>query len=917
MAVQDFKVKHGIVAAGDVTVGSSIVRGTTPGTSVSLFDTSTGAITLGGAGSTLTVQNLTVSGITTTVNSSTLDVVDTNITLAKGNLTDAGASGGGITLAATAPKTITYDNVNSNWTSSEHWNIVTGKSFKINNAVVLDSTTLYVNKLKASSTAGPIYYSDAAGTYTSEAQLAVSRGGTGASAVTQYGLLFGATTSAYSSVAAGTTGQMLVATTSAAPSWSASPTLTTSLTVPLIQGTAGAAGTITIRGGTDTAGTVALNAATINSSNATVALFATPTTVTAFAAATSLTIGGVNAPQTITIGGSSATTATYNFGTGPTAAATTKTVNIGTDGTVGSQTNVTLGAVSGDTTTAIYGKLSRDIIFVANTAKGVYVDQSTIATQLSIRAAHSSGTNINGGAMYLLGGDASTTGTSNIGGSANIIGGGHAGTSGGITSGAVNISGGVLSAAGNTNTKSTGSVYIDGGGAANATGTTYGTVNIGIQANGAITGTSAVNIGKTGITTTISGTTQMVSGFTKVGNTTLTQGGTVTVTFPTLAGTLVGSGDANTVANTMIRQSAGLSVVGRSANSTGNVADITGTDGQVLRVSGTTLGFGTVANAGLTNSSVTIGSTAVSLGSTVTTFAGLVSVTSTGFTGALTGNATTATTATNLVSGVLGSTPYQTGSGATSLLGPNTTTTKMFLRMTGSGAAGNAPAWDTVTSTDVGLGNVTNESKLTMFSSPTFTGSMTSGDHTNYRVGAVTTGYTYYGNTGTVYFGFNGTNFVMTHTGAFHTTGSSGSCTGNAATASNLTGTPTLPNGTLIATQAQFDSSTKLATTEFVNRLYKVPTSGSTTTVANTDSGKCIHAGAGGVTIPNSIMAVDDVVSIYNNTDSPITITNNLTTLYLAGTATSSGNRTLAQRGICTIRFISGTVAVIAGAGLS
>jgi hypothetical protein len=296
MAVQDFKVKHGIVAAGDVTVGSSIVRGTVPGTSVSLFDTSTGAITLGGAGSTLTVQNLTVSGTTTTVNSSTLDVVDINITLAKGNSTDAGANGGGITLAATAPKTITYDNVNSNWTSSEHWNIVTGKSFKINNAVVLDSTILYVNKLKASSTAGPIYYSDAAGTYTSEAQLAVSRGGTGASAVTQYGLVFGATTSAYSSVAAGTTGQMLVATTSAAPSWSASPTLTTSLTVPLIQGTAGAAGTITIRGGTDTAGTVALNAATINSSNATVALFATPTTVTVFAAATSLTIGGVNAP---------------------------------------------------------------------------------------------------------------------------------------------------------------------------------------------------------------------------------------------------------------------------------------------------------------------------------------------------------------------------------------------------------------------------------------------------------------------------------------------------------------------------------------------------------------------------------------------------------------------------------------------
>ena len=57
---------------------------------------------------------------------------------------------------------------------------------------------------------------------------------------------------------------------------------------------------------------------------------------------------------------------------------------------------------------------------------------------------------------------------------------------------------------------------------------------------------------------------------------------------------------------------------------------------------------GTVNNAGLTNSSVTIGSTAVSLGSTVTTFAGLTSVTSTTFVGALTGNASTASSAATL-----------------------------------------------------------------------------------------------------------------------------------------------------------------------------------------------------------------------------------------------------------------------------
>lgn len=48
----------------------------------------------------------------------------------------------------------------------------------------------------------------------------------------------------------------------------------------------------------------------------------------------------------------------------------------------------------------------------------------------------------------------------------------------------------------------------------------------------------------------------------------------------------------NSITNAMLRQSAALSVIGRSANSTGDVADIAGTDGQLLRVAGTTLGFG-------------------------------------------------------------------------------------------------------------------------------------------------------------------------------------------------------------------------------------------------------------------------------------------------------------------------------------
>ena len=57
---------------------------------------------------------------------------------------------------------------------------------------------------------------------------------------------------------------------------------------------------------------------------------------------------------------------------------------------------------------------------------------------------------------------------------------------------------------------------------------------------------------------------------------------------------------------------------------------------------------GSIANDKLTNSTITIGTTSTALGATSTTIAGLVSVTSTGFVGALTGNASTVTTNANL-----------------------------------------------------------------------------------------------------------------------------------------------------------------------------------------------------------------------------------------------------------------------------
>ena len=61
----------------------------------------------------------------------------------------------------------------------------------------------------------------------------------------------------------------------------------------------------------------------------------------------------------------------------------------------------------------------------------------------------------------------------------------------------------------------------------------------------------------------------------------------------------------------------------------------------------------------------------------------------------------TAAKATNLVGGVLGSVPYQSGIDATLFVAPNTTATKKFFSQTGTGTVGAAPSWITLVTTDI------------------------------------------------------------------------------------------------------------------------------------------------------------------------------------------------------------------------
>ena len=147
-----------------------------------------------------------------------------------------------------------------------------------------------------------------------------------------------------------------------------------------------------------------------------------------------------------------------------------------------------------------------------------------------------------------------------------------------------------------------------------------------------------------------------------------------------------------------------------------------------------------------------------------------------------------------------------------------------------------------------------------------------------------------------------------------------GTVTGNASTASNLDGTPNISVGTI-------DSSTIVSTgtvtgTEIVDgkgALRRIPASNKTSgyTLAANDGGTHINITTGGITVPSGQFVAGQAVTIYNNSGSSQTITQGSgVTLRKVGSATT-GNRTLAQRGLATILCVGSNDFVITGGGLS
>lgn len=95
-------------------------------------------------------------------------------------------------------------------------------------------------------------------------------------------------------------------------------------------------------------------------------------------------------------------------------------------------------------------------------------------------------------------------------------------------------------------------------------------------------------------------------------------------------------------------------------------------------------------------------------------------------------------------------------------------------------------------------------------------------------------------------------------------------------------------------------------------RLLPINTQTTSYTLVAADHGKCVST-TSGITVPASIFLAGQIISIFNNSASAITLTTSAVTAYKAGTDTAATSLSLAARGIATVLFITATVVVISG----
>jgi len=534
IAVDDKNIELGSVTSvsptGNLTVGSAVVTNLSstaniiPGSAVSALS--------GASSVTLPANTVVVS-----VDSSTQITLNNTMTgtgsaigatLTIGGSTDATANGGGITLKGATNKTIIWDNINSNWTSSEHWNLASGKEFKINNVSVLSSTTLGSAVTSSSltkigtKTAGFVK-SDASGnltvdtnTYlTAESDDLSTVTGRGATTTTASTFSGGLTASGSTAITLGNATANIITTNTAGVSFKittlnsatgATGSLTlntgdglTTNSISITPGTststaAGSAGSVNITGGASTGNNASANPGNViikGGSNSTNSGSGGNVQIDggvggSFGIAGSVSIGTSSA-SAITIGASAITTTVNGTVKLPTVG-TSGFVTLGTGGqlsaTAATTTNISEGtnlyytdararsAISASgiisynsTTGAMTGAIPSSITLTGLVVNTINGDPANgLSISANANAPITSGTA--GNTLYLNGGPGSDTTSAGAGGSVQITGGrsGINATSGGGTCG-----GSVTLSGGNGNTLNAaavpGDVNIYGGSA--------------------------------------------------------------------------------------------------------------------------------------------------------------------------------------------------------------------------------------------------------------------------------------------------------------------------------------------------------------------------------------------------------------------------------------------------------------------
>ena len=138
------------ISAGEISIGQDVATSSTPtfgNITTTGYIAGPATFTIDPAavgnntGTVVIAGNLQVDGTTTTINSTTMEVDDLNITLASGAANAAAANGAGITVDG-ASATITYDGTNDEWDFNKDIN-VTGTV--VADGLTVDTSTLVVD----------------------------------------------------------------------------------------------------------------------------------------------------------------------------------------------------------------------------------------------------------------------------------------------------------------------------------------------------------------------------------------------------------------------------------------------------------------------------------------------------------------------------------------------------------------------------------------------------------------------------------------------------------------------------------------------------------------------------------------------------------------------------------------------------